>query len=93
MPYAVYGTAWKQQRTFALVSQALELGFRGLDSANFPASYDESLVGAGIANALEAGVKREDTWVSMQPKMLSVRSHGDTFACGLAFRKTDVVRA
>lgn len=49
MPRLIYGTAWKAERTAALVEAALRAGFRGIDSAAQPKHYDEAGVGAGLA--------------------------------------------
>jgi diketogulonate reductase-like aldo/keto reductase len=49
MPPLIYGTAWKKERTEALVSQALRAGFRGIDTACQPKHYYEPGVGAAIA--------------------------------------------
>ncbi len=49
MPRIIYGTAWKKDRTAALVEQAVELGFRGIDTACQPKHYNEAGVGDGIA--------------------------------------------
>lgn len=35
----LYGTAWKAERTAKLVQQALEAGFRGIDTAAQPRHY------------------------------------------------------
>jgi diketogulonate reductase-like aldo/keto reductase len=48
-PPILYGTAWKKDRTEALVSQALRAGFRGIDTACQPKHYHEPGVGAAIA--------------------------------------------
>ncbi|WP_420905824.1 aldo/keto reductase family protein [Candidatus Magnetaquiglobus chichijimensis] len=63
MPGIVYGTAWKQDRTAALVGQALALGFRGIDTACQPKHYHEAGVGQGIAVALGAGIKRTELYI------------------------------
>ena len=63
-PRLLYGTAWKEEKTASLTETALRLGFRGIDTANYPTGYDESLVGDGIVAALISGVNREDVWVS-----------------------------
>lgn len=60
MPRLVYGTAWKAERTAALVEAALRAGFRGIDTAAQPKHYDESGVGAGLA---EVGLPREQLYV------------------------------
>ncbi len=49
IPRILYGTAWKKQRTEALVSQAIASGFRGIDTACQPKHYYEAGVGAAVA--------------------------------------------
>ena len=44
----LYGTAWKEDRTEALVRQALDVGFRGIDTANQLKHYHEAGVGAAV---------------------------------------------
>src|SRR5215211_3318272 len=61
LPSIIYGTAWKQDRTRALTSQAIEYGFRAFDTANQRKHYVEEAVGAAIQDALSSGVvTRED---------------------------------
>lgn len=48
VPKLLYGTAWKEERTAALVERALTLGFRGVDTACQPKHYNEPGVGAGV---------------------------------------------
>src|SRR5437016_2220086 len=55
-PYFLYGTAWKEDRTAALVELALKSGFRGIDTANQRRHYFEAGVGEGLAAAYRAGV-------------------------------------
>jgi len=52
----LYGTAWKEDRTPALVELALRVGFRGIDTANQRRHYFEAGVGQGLAAAYRAGV-------------------------------------
>jgi diketogulonate reductase-like aldo/keto reductase len=33
MPWIIYGTAWKKDRTADLVVKAIQAGFRGIDTA------------------------------------------------------------
>ncbi len=49
VPGFLYGSAWKEERTEALVGQALGLGFRGIDTANQRKHYFEAGVGAALA--------------------------------------------
>jgi diketogulonate reductase-like aldo/keto reductase len=49
VPSFLYGTAWKEERTEALVDQALAAGFRGIDTANQRKHYFEAGVGAALA--------------------------------------------
>jgi diketogulonate reductase-like aldo/keto reductase len=55
-PDFLYGTAWKEDRTAALVELALRMGFRGIDTANQRRHYLETGVGEGLAAAYRAGV-------------------------------------
>jgi len=55
-PAFIYGTAWKEERTEALVTQALEAGFRAIDTANQRKHYHE----AGVGDALRAAFARGD---------------------------------
>jgi diketogulonate reductase-like aldo/keto reductase len=64
LPDLVYGTAWKEERTPALVELALRVGFRGIDTANQRRHYFEAGVGQGLAAAYRAGVvKRADLFL------------------------------
>lgn len=60
LPFPLYGTAWKEDRTQSLTELALRQGFRGIDTANQRRHYDEAAVGQGIAAAIAAGVVRRD---------------------------------
>jgi diketogulonate reductase-like aldo/keto reductase len=56
VPDFLYGTAWKEDRTPALVELALRMGFRGVDTANQRRHYFEAGVGAGLAAAYRSGI-------------------------------------
>lgn len=56
IPDFLYGTAWKEERTAALVELAVRTGFRGIDTANQRRHYFEAGVGQGLAAAYRAGV-------------------------------------
>lgn len=60
----MYGTAWKEDRTRALTSQAISTGFRAFDTANQRKHYVEEAVGAAIQYAISSGVvTREDLFI------------------------------
>ncbi|KAI6365966.1 hypothetical protein MCOR25_005201 [Pyricularia grisea] len=64
MPRLMYGTAWKKERTADLVFEALQVGFRGIDTAAQPRHYREDLVGEGVRRAVAAGiVSRSDLFL------------------------------
>ena len=60
----LYGTAWKEDRTEALVSEALAAGFRGIDTANQRRHYHEQGVGDALRAAFESGdLSRDDLFL------------------------------
>src|SRR5262249_20045274 len=64
VPSIMYGTAWKEERTEALTSEAIACGFRAIDTANQRKHYLEAGVGAAIAAAVASGnVTREQLFV------------------------------
>jgi diketogulonate reductase-like aldo/keto reductase len=60
VPSFIYGTAWKADETERLTRQALEAGFRGIDTANQRRHYYEAGVGAAVARAIADGLLRRD---------------------------------
>lgn len=70
MPRIIYGTAWKKDRTAALVEQAIGLGFRGIDTACQPKHYNEAGVGDGVAACLHRGIDRSELY--LQSKFTSL---------------------
>jgi diketogulonate reductase-like aldo/keto reductase len=68
MPKMLYGTAWKQERTKELVAQALQSGFRGIDTACQPKHYREDLVGDGI---IASGIDRSELFIQSKFTPLS----------------------
>lgn len=62
-PGILYGTAWKRERTTSLVARAIELGFRGVDTACQPKHYDEPGVGRAVAAALAGGLARHELYL------------------------------
>lgn len=71
IPTMLYGTAWKKARTDDYVAQALQAGFRGIDTACQPKHYDERLVGVGIKRMQEQGVEREALYLQTKFTPLS----------------------
>jgi diketogulonate reductase-like aldo/keto reductase len=59
-PTFFYGTAWKEERTTALVRLALRAGFRAIDTANQRRHYFEAGVGEALAAAYREGVVTRD---------------------------------
>jgi diketogulonate reductase-like aldo/keto reductase len=60
VPRLIYGTAWKEEATENLVSEALAQGFRGFDTANQRKHYVEAGVGAALDRAITSGKVRRD---------------------------------
>jgi diketogulonate reductase-like aldo/keto reductase len=71
MPRLLYGTAWKKQRTTALVVQAIQAGFRGIDTACQPKHYDEQLVGAALQQVKDQGIARKALYLQTKFTPLS----------------------
>lgn len=63
IPAIIYGTAWKKDRTAALVGQAINAGFRGIDTACQPKHYYEAGVGDGLAACFNRGLSRSDIYL------------------------------
>jgi diketogulonate reductase-like aldo/keto reductase len=64
VPSFFYGTAWKEERTEALTRQALDAGFRAVDTANQRRHYVEAAVGSAVAAWLaETGYARESVFL------------------------------
>ena len=63
-PFLVYGTAWKKEDTARYVMEAVQSGFRFIDTACQPKHYNEPGVGDGWkAAAAELGLQREDLFL------------------------------
>jgi diketogulonate reductase-like aldo/keto reductase len=60
VPSIMYGTAWKEERTQALTSEAIACGFRAIDTANQRKHYVEAAVGAAIRAAIASGSLTRD---------------------------------
>lgn len=75
-PTFLYGTAWKEQATERLVRMALEVGFRGIDTANQRRHYHEEGVGRALAGAFADGiVSREQLFLQTKFTHLGGQDH------------------
>lgn len=83
MPGIIYGTAWKKEHTAEWVVQAVQAGFRGIDTAAQPKHYDETLVGEGLQRLSRQGIAREALYLqtkytpysSQDPQQLPYDKH------------------
>jgi diketogulonate reductase-like aldo/keto reductase len=76
VPWLLYGTAWKEARTAALVTAALRAGFRGIDTANQRKHYHEAAVGEAVQAALaEGSVRREELFLQTKFTHLGGQDH------------------
>lgn len=76
IPPILYGTAWKEDDTQRLVTQALTLGFKGIDTANQRRHYFEEAVGLGIQEFLKSSQKRRND-LFLQTKFTSIHGQDD----------------
>jgi len=60
MPKILYGTAWKKELTAHFVLEAIDSGFRGIDTACQPRHYNEALVGAALS---QCAIAREELFI------------------------------
>lgn len=60
VPLLIYGTAWKEDATAPLTRQALNAGFRGIDTANQRRHYFEAGVGEAVRLAIAQGALKPD---------------------------------
>src|ERR1043165_4992691 len=75
VPGWLYGTAWKEEATEALVFGALTSGFRGIDTANQRKHYHEAAVGNAIARAAAAGIRRDQLFLQTKFTHLAGQDH------------------
>ncbi|MBU1053591.1 MAG: aldo/keto reductase [Proteobacteria bacterium] len=74
MPWIIYGTAWKKERTADLVVKAVQAGFRGIDTAGQPKHYDEAGIGAALLRLKkDYGIEREELY--LQTKFTPLPGH------------------
>jgi len=75
IPNFIYGTAWKEEKTEDLVCTAIELGFRGIDTANQRRHYNEEAVGSAISKMLKKGIKREELFIQTKYTYANGQDH------------------
>lgn len=69
----IYGTAWKEDKTKELVIQAVQSGFRAIDTANQKRHYREDYVGEALVELSKQGIARENLF--LQSKYTFLRGH------------------
>ena len=74
IPKFIYGTAWKEDATEDLVLTAINLGFRGIDTANQRRHYNEAAVGNAISKVLK-NIKREELFIQAKYTHASSQDH------------------
>ncbi len=76
VPTFIYGTAWKEERTAALVAQALKAGFRAIDTANQRRHYREADVGRVLVAEFARGTPaREEVFVQTKFTFQAAQDH------------------
>lgn len=76
MPMIAYGTAWKKDQTAKLVSAALRVGYRGIDTANQPKHYNERGVGEALNEVIASGLLSREQ-VFLQTKFTPIAGQTD----------------
>ncbi len=75
IPSFIYGTAWKKEATTKLVVQAVETGFRAIDTANQLIHYDEARVGAALVQLAGQGIAREQLFLQTKFTPVNGQDH------------------
>jgi diketogulonate reductase-like aldo/keto reductase len=75
VPSIMYGTAWKEDATEALVFSALSAGFRAIDTANQRKHYFEEGVGKAIARKLAGGLARDELFLQTKFTFVDGQDH------------------
>jgi diketogulonate reductase-like aldo/keto reductase len=63
LPKIIYGTAWKQDSTAALVREAAGFGYRAFDTANQKKHYREDYAGDALHALMRGGLRREELFL------------------------------
>jgi diketogulonate reductase-like aldo/keto reductase len=75
IPSFLYGTAWKKEATTALVLQAVEAGFRAIDTANQLVHYDEARVGEALLQLAKQGTTRDTLFLQTKFTPINGQDH------------------
>ncbi|WP_455377957.1 aldo/keto reductase family protein [Petrachloros mirabilis] len=75
IPPIMYGTAWKKEATTPLVLQAVEAGFRAIDTANQLVHYDEARVGEALSQLADQGISRKMLFLQTKFTPVSGQDH------------------
>jgi len=103
LPKIIYGTAWKEDTTKALVKKAVSLGYRAIDTANQTKHYWEDFAGEALLECFQEGIAREEFFLQSKytyaagqdhrlpydPKSSFTRQVEDSFANTLRNLHTD----
>ncbi len=73
IPWIIYGTAWKKERTADLVVKAVKAGFRGVDTACQPRHYNEAQTGEALQQLERDGFSRKNLY--LQTKFTPIGGH------------------
>src|SRR6476659_4755240 len=71
----LYGTAWKEDETRALVEKSLAHGYRGIDTANQRKHYHEAGVGEALRAAFDRGLARDALFLQTKFTFLDGQDH------------------
>mmetsp|Transcript_3134 Transcript_3134/g.4505 ORF Transcript_3134/g.4505 Transcript_3134/m.4505 type:complete len:398 (+) Transcript_3134:665-1858(+) len=75
IPGMLFGTAWKKDATYDQTIRALEMGYRGIDSANQPLHYNEPATGRAVGDFMKThSIARGALF--LQSKFTHVAHHG-----------------
>ena len=77
VPAFMYGTAWKEEHTRRCVLQAIDAGFRAIDTANQRKHYLETQVGEAIRAAVSYGSIQSLSDVFLQTKFTHIDSQDE----------------
>jgi diketogulonate reductase-like aldo/keto reductase len=75
LPSFMYGTAWKKEATAPLVLQAVQAGFRALDTANQLIHYEEARVGEALVTLAGQGITRDQLFLQTKYTSANGQDH------------------